>query len=582
MAENENDMQLEEAKKNALAELKSLQAEKGWNDEKIKEYTEALEGMSSLKDIEEYLEARRKEEKKENGNEGQEGDKPKEEGNDAKPAEENKELTPEERKAAREEKVPTDEFKSFMEETYGEGAFEKDYVSGKDEEKDRLESEYEKKTKKSPLREAESTTINEIDSNEIETPEAVNTDNSHADEPEWKKMRREAWEKYAADNQQEFKLLSEDKAPDLSMSVGDTPIKYADEHNVTMGNGEYAKFLKAVEIEKNAKTDVINFGKIESEEYKAKLAAACIQMGMRMKNGPKSIDLSLDCFKDLDDATKAKIEAYNQKQAEKENSSEHKKDDKEENKENEGLSPDEKKYREYQEEAKKIKESYKGKDLKDIPLASMEGLEGKDKYLKYAAYANAGVKVDRKTIDSFFNMNEPEIKELPKEVRGILKQHNAKQSEFLYKRVVEKVEKEKAESKDGETPSIDFNTIKGPSPKQALLYAAYKNAGFEITNAPERFDNIELGFFPKEAQKVIIEHNIQARKKQLENIKNDMDNGEIKKGQYRDKEGNVHDATFTNTDGSKIKKSEISRNGEGAYGKDEKGFWAWKQKEDGR
>lgn len=67
------------------------------------------------------------------------------------------------------------------------------------------------------------------------------------------KMRREAWEKYAADNQQEFKLLSEDKAPDLSMSVGDTPIKYADEHNVTMGNGEYAKFLKAVEIEKMPK-----------------------------------------------------------------------------------------------------------------------------------------------------------------------------------------------------------------------------------------------------------------------------------------------------------------------------------------
>lgn len=331
MAENENDMQLEEAKKNALAELKSLQAEKGWNDEKIKECAEAIERMSSLKDIEEYLEARRKEEKKENGSEGQEGDKTKEE-NEAKPAEENKELTPEERKAAREEQVPTDEFKEFMEKQYGEGAFDKHYIHGPDEEKDRFEIQYEAVTKQSPLREPESTTINEIDSNEIETPEAVNTDNSHADEPEWKKMRREAWEKYAADNQQEFKLLSEDKAPDLSMSVGDTPIKYADEHNVTMGNGEYAKFLKAVEIEKNAKTDVINFGKIESEEYKAKLAAACIQMGMRMKNGPKSIDLSLDCFKDLDDATKVKIEAYNQKQAEKENNGEKPKEENREEK----------------------------------------------------------------------------------------------------------------------------------------------------------------------------------------------------------------------------------------------------------
>lgn len=332
MAENNDAMQLEEAKKNAVAELKSLQAEKGWNDEKIKEYAEAIEGMSSLKDIEEYLEARRKEEKKENENNGQEGDKPKEEENEAKPAEENKELTPEERKAAREEQVPTDEFKEFMEKQYGEGAFDKHYVHGPDEEKDRFEIQYEAVTKKSPLREPESTTINEIDPNEIEKPENVNTDDSHADEPEWKKMRREAWEKYAADNQQEFKLLSEDKAPDLSMSVGDTPIKYADEHNVTMGNGEYAKFLKAVEIEKNAKTDVINFGKIESEEYKAKLAAACIQMGMRMKNGPKSIDLSLDCFKNLDEATKAKIEEYNKKQAEKENNAEKPKEENREEK----------------------------------------------------------------------------------------------------------------------------------------------------------------------------------------------------------------------------------------------------------
>ena len=329
MAENNDTMQLEEAKKNAVAELKSLQAEKGWNDEKIKECAEAIEGMSSLKDIEEYLEARRKEENK---NDGQEEGKPKGEENEAKPVEENKELTPEERKAAREEQVPTDEFKEFMEKQYGEGAFDKHYVHGPDEEKDRFEIQYEAVTKKSPLREPESTTINEIDPNKIETPEAVNTDNSHADEPEWKKMRREAWEKYAADNQQEFKLLSEDKAPDLSMSVGDTPIKYADEHNVTMGNGEYAKFLKAVEIEKNAKTDVINFGKIESEEYKAKLAAACIQMGMRMKNGPKSIDLSLECFKDLDDATKAKIEEYNKKQAEKENNAEKPKEENREEK----------------------------------------------------------------------------------------------------------------------------------------------------------------------------------------------------------------------------------------------------------
>lgn len=247
-------------------------------------------------------------------------------------------------------------FKEFMEQTYGAGAYERHYVNGPAEEKERFERQFFALQKKAeneqnnennennenndvhetengaqvPEEKQTETTINQ--SEEIETPEAVNTDNSHADEPEWKKMRREAWEKYAADNQQEFKLLSEDKAPDLSMSVGDTPIKYADEHNVTMGNGEYAKFLKAVEIEKNAKTDIINFGKIESEEYKAKLAAACIQMGMRMKNGPKSIDLSLECFKDLDNATKAKIEEYNKKQAEKENNAEKPKEENREEK----------------------------------------------------------------------------------------------------------------------------------------------------------------------------------------------------------------------------------------------------------
>lgn len=391
MAENNDAMQLEEAKKNAVAELKSLQAEKGWNDEKIKECAEAIEGMSSLKDIEEYLDARRKEEKKENENAGQEGDKPKEEENEAKPAEENKELTPEERKAAREEQVPTGEFKEFMEKQYGEGAFDKRYVHGPDEEKDNFEIQYETVTKKSPLREPESTTINEIDPNEIETPEAVNTDNSHADEPEWKKMRREAWEKYAADNQQEFKLLSEDKAPDLSMSVGDTPIKYADEHNVTMGNGEYAKFLKAVEIEKNAKTDVINFGKIESEEYKAKLAAACIQMGMRMKNGPKSIDLSLDCFKDLDDATKAKIEEYNKKQAEKENNAEKPKEENREEKpaeENKYKKLFDDKVKEFSDKKEKAKQKAEKEGKQEIEV-SLDFSQIKDPVERVIAYAAA-------------------------------------------------------------------------------------------------------------------------------------------------------------------------------------------------
>lgn len=385
MAENNDAKQLEEAKKNAVAELKSLQAEKGWNDEKIKECAEAIEGMSSLKDIEEYLEARRKEEKKENKNEGQESG--------AKKEEENKEPTPEERKAAREEQVPTDEFKEFIEKQYGEGSFDKQYVHGSDEEKDHLEIKYEAVTKKSPLREPESTTINEIDPNKIETPEAVKTDDSHADELEWKKMRRKAWEEYAANNKQKFKLLSEDEAPDLSMLVGDTPIKYANEHNVTMGNGEYSKFLKAVEIEKNAKTDVINFGKIEREEYKSKLAAACIQMGMRMKNGPKSIDLSLDCFKDLDDATKAKIEEYNKKQAEKENNAEKPKEEARDEKpaeENKYKKLFDDKVKEFLDKKEKAKQKAKQEGKKETEVVvSLDFSQIKDPVERVVAYAAA-------------------------------------------------------------------------------------------------------------------------------------------------------------------------------------------------
>ena len=248
-------------------------------------------------------------------------------------------------------------FKEFMEKTYGEGAYEKHYVKGPQEEKARFERQFfalqRKKesdradentqegdtakegdaTKEDAGKSTEttegnttsenkaqtSTTVNEVDPNKTSGNE--NTDTEHKDEPEWKKLRRQEWEKYATQERQEFKLLSEDKAPDLNMSVGGTSINYANEHEVTMANtDEYSKFVKLIEIEKQAHTDVINFGEIKSEDYKSKLAAACLQVGLEMSNGPKHIDLSLDCFKNLDDATKQKIEAYNRKQAEREQS----------------------------------------------------------------------------------------------------------------------------------------------------------------------------------------------------------------------------------------------------------------------
>ena len=246
-------------------------------------------------------------------------------------------------------------FKEFMEKTYGEGAYEKHYVKGPQEEKARFERQFFALQRKKESDRADentqegdtakegdatkedadkstattegntasedkaqtSTTVHEVDPNKTSGNE--NTDTEHKDEPEWKKLRRQEWEKYATQERQEFKLLSEDKAPDLNMSVGGTSINYANEHEVTMANtDEYSKFVKLIEIEKQAHTDVINFGEIKSEDYKSKLAAACLQVGLEMSNGPKHIDLSLDCFKNLDDATKQKIEAYNQEQAAKE------------------------------------------------------------------------------------------------------------------------------------------------------------------------------------------------------------------------------------------------------------------------
>ena len=211
------------------------------------------------------------------------------------------------------QEVPTDEFKEFLE---SQKVSVQAYMDASQEEQLQLISSfYEKYPEISALKKAKDTTVSDYE--EEDTNSSQNSD--------WKEMRRKAWENYAKENDQPFEEISKAEDADLSMKVGDTPIHYQDKSHLTMGNGEYEKFVKAVQIEKAAKTDIINFGNIQSEEYKQKLAAACIQEGMLMSGGPKSIDLSLDCFKNLDDATKAKIEEWNRAQEAREAAKEEKK-----------------------------------------------------------------------------------------------------------------------------------------------------------------------------------------------------------------------------------------------------------------
>lgn len=204
------------------------------------------------------------------------------------------------------QEVPTPEFTKFLE---SQNMTAQDFIDASQEKQEQLISSFgEHSPKISALKKATETKVS--DHQEEDTNSSQNSD--------WKEMRRKAWKEYADTNKQPFEEISKAEDADLSMKVGDTPIHYQDKSHLTMGNGEYDKFVQAVKIEKADKTDIINFGNIQSEEYKQKLAAACIQEGMLMKNGPKSINLDLECFKGLNPEVKDKIEEYNRTQAAKE------------------------------------------------------------------------------------------------------------------------------------------------------------------------------------------------------------------------------------------------------------------------
>ena len=302
MADKQNDTKYFEER------IKELGAEKNWNKKEIKEKIAHLQNLKTPEAMKEYLDKLEQEDEQQPNNDNREdGYQSGEEKDTQVEVDEGQKDNPQQQKQPNgqegEEKsqVPTDEFKEFLKD---QKVSVQDYMDASPKKQKQLQDAFKARFKDiEPMRNAKSTTVGE---KEEDTSSSQNSD--------WREMRRKAWKEYAKENDQPFEEISKAEDADLSMKVGDTPIHYQDKSHLTMGNGEYKKFVQAVKIEKADKTDIINFGNIQSEEYKQKLAAACIQEDMLMRNGPKSIDLSLECFKDLKPEVKDKIEAWNRAQ----------------------------------------------------------------------------------------------------------------------------------------------------------------------------------------------------------------------------------------------------------------------------
>lgn len=503
MADNQNDT------KNFEERIQELGAKRNWDKKEIEDKIAHLQNLKTSEAMEEYLDKLEQEDEQQPNNDSREGDNQSKGEEDAIDVDEGKKDDAQQQEQAngQEEEgkiqVPTDEFKEFIDNTYGEGAFDKHYEHGPEEEKTRFEEQYRAVTGQEPLRDAKVADFSE-------NPDEQEKANEKQEESDWKEMRRQAWKEYAKENDQPFEEISKAEDADLSMKVGDTPIHYQDKSHLTMGNGEYEKFVKAVQIEKAAKTDIINFGNIQSEEYKAKLAAACIQEGMRMKNGPKSIDLNLECFKNLDDATKAKIEEYNRTQAAK--------------------------------EAAKTQEKPQ--------QSQQEGQQATENQGEQKPVENQG---EQKPVE-----NQGEQKPVKKDYKQMFD---------------DKVAELKAEKEKNPEFRLDMSQYKSID-ERIIAFAATKEAHVAIDNlkndesligkdtlltkeAAETLKTVKESL-PEQAQKDVDMHEKKVSK--FKEIKGKIQSGEMKRGQYRDENGNIKDARLTrhNEKGEKIQ--DIARN----------------------
>ena len=306
-----------------------------------------------------------------------------------------------------------------------------------------------------------------------DTPSQPSPENTNQD---WKALRREEWKKYAEKKGQEFAETTEAQAPDLGLKIGVENIHYQDRSNVNMSNGDYEQFLTLVQIEKKDKTTSINFGQIQSDDYKAKLAAACIQEGMKFKNGPRYIDLNMECLKNLDDATKAKINDFNEKNR------------------------IEDKYKAKVEELKKLKES-KGEldfgQLKD-PM---------ERLIAYTAAKETGVKIANLANDELIydEQKNPEkkqdIERARKVIDGVRDKNAVKEDAFdMHERRVKSLQRMRQEVKDGTRRRGEFTKDgkkQEASLRQTINGTTYhvdrKDVKTEVVDGKEKYAKNKLG-----------------------------------------------------------------------------------------
>lgn len=197
---------------------------------------------------------------------------------------------------------------------------------------------------------------------------------------DWIKKKRESWQPwcekehnppYIYDENQEIKdglkfdvyKTAEDKAAGKKAAS----IHYSSPRDVTMETEvgktpDYEFFGKLAKEAKEDKIPGVTFEGEMTPDFKAKLAAACLEHGLKMENGPEMIDVNL--LGNVSEDVKKKVEAFNK------------------------TAENKKFYEQAKAEAKALKEqngsaSFSLKDEKDPSKQAM----------LYAAYSNAGVKV---------------------------------------------------------------------------------------------------------------------------------------------------------------------------------------------